>query len=85
MGRMMQLASTYSEIDTVFVPPKPKPQLVRLTEAAEAFGLHPQTVRNYLTRGFLTRYKNKEGAPRATYVDMNELRELRENPPAEPR
>ena len=44
------------------------------------FGLHQQTIRYYLRRGYLTKHPFKPLDPRR-YVDVDELRELLKNRP----
>lgn len=51
-----------------------------LKEAAEMFGLHEQTIRYYLRRGYLTRHPTKPLDPRR-HIDIDELRQLLKNRP----
>ncbi len=53
-----------------------------LKEAAEMFGLHEQTIRYYLRRGYITR-KPFKPLDRRRFVDVDELRELLKNRPDE--
>jgi Helix-turn-helix domain len=55
-----------------------------LKEAAEMFGLHEQTVRYYLRRGYLTKHPFKP-LDRRRHIDIDELRELLKNRPEQQR
>ncbi len=59
------------------------PDLRSVSVAAKEVGVHEQTIWRYLRLRHLKRYRNAPGLPRATRVDLNELRQLRENPPTE--
>jgi hypothetical protein len=80
----MLVAPISHELDTVLVPPRPKPRLVSVAAAARELQLHESTIRNYLTHGLVKRYKTPPGAPGRVLVDLNELENLRKNPPAAP-
>jgi Helix-turn-helix domain len=49
-------------------------------EAAQEVGVSRQTVHRYIRLGYLKAYR-APGVDRRTYVDVDELRELRRNPP----
>lgn len=77
---MIELARRYPDEAVA----KPKPDLRPVAEAAQLVGVHEMTVWRYLRLGYLARHKNAPGLPRGTRVDVNELRQLRANPPTEP-
>jgi excisionase family DNA binding protein len=49
-------------------------------EAAQEVGVSRQTVHRYIRLGYLKAYR-APGVDRRTYVDVDELLELRRNPP----
>lgn len=51
--------------------------------AAREIGVHPGTVWRYLERRLLARYRSRGAGRPRTMVDMRELRQLLEHPPAE--
>ena len=53
---------------------------VPVQEAAQEVGVSRQTVHRYIRLGYLKAYR-APGVDRRTYVDVDELRELRRNPP----
>lgn len=54
-------------------------RIVTLHEAAEEVGLSAPTVWRYIRLGLLKKYRRQ--LDRRTYVDLDELRELKDNPP----
>ena len=61
--------------------PVPKPDMRRVKDAAEAVGVGEATVWRWLKLGFLTATKSAKGAPRGTFVDVHEVRRVKERPP----
>lgn len=58
--------------------------LVKVREAADEIKVNPATIWRWLAAGHLTRYVSKPGAPRVTFVDLAQVRKLRERPPVIP-
>ncbi|MDQ6919094.1 MAG: hypothetical protein M3Z98_07015 [Candidatus Dormibacteraeota bacterium] len=58
--------------------------LRRVQDAAKELGVGEATIWRWLSSGLLKRYKSKPGAPRATFVDLIQVRKLRERPPIIP-
>jgi hypothetical protein len=55
-----------------------------VVDAAAKVGLGEATVWRWLRNGLLTRYKSRPGGPRKTLVDLNEVRQVKARPPADP-
>lgn len=55
-----------------------------MKDAAEAVGVGEATVWRWIRLGFLTAQRSAPGAPRATMVDVNEVRRVKERPPLRP-
>lgn len=55
------------------------PRLVPVNEAAKELGIGSSTIFRYLRLGLIKKHKRQ--LDRKTYVDIDELRELRDNPP----
>lgn len=61
--------------------PVTKPDMRRVKDAAAAAGVGEATVWRWIRRGFLTAVKSAKGAPRGTFVDVHEVRRVKEHPP----
>ena len=59
------------------------PDLVPLQQAAGEFGVNPASLYRYLKRGKLKRWRRE--LDQKTYIDRDELRQLLEFKPQEPR
>lgn len=59
------------------------PRYVPVDEAAREVGVARGTIYRYFRAGLLKKYRAK-GVDRRTLVDIDELKELRRNPPVEP-
>jgi hypothetical protein len=64
--------------------PVPKPDMRRVKDAAAAVGVGEATVWRWIARGFLRVEKSEPGAPRGTFVDVHEVRRVKEHPPTKP-
>lgn len=56
-------------------------ELVTVQQAADELRVSKATIWRWLGAGHLRRYKNKPDAPRATFVDMIQVRALKARPP----
>lgn len=58
------------------------PQYITIKQATEQEGVSRATLYRWIKRGYLKRYRTP-GFDRRTHIDVEELRELRRNPPME--
>ena len=65
--------------------PVAKPDMRRVKDAAAAAGVGEATVWRWIRLGFLKAEKSVEGAPRGTFVDVHEVRRVKEHPPLQRR
>lgn len=56
-------------------------KLRTIKEAAAAVDVHETTIWRWLRLGLVKRFKSQPGAPRATFVDLEEVRALKIRPP----
>lgn len=58
------------------------PQYVTIKEATETVGVSRATLYRWIKLGYLTKFRTP-GFDRRTHIDLDELHELRRNPPRE--
>jgi excisionase family DNA binding protein len=59
------------------------PRYVTIKQATEDEGVSRATLYRWIKLGYLTKYRTP-GFDRRTHIDLDELEELRRNPPMEP-
>jgi predicted site-specific integrase-resolvase len=57
-----------------------EPKLVPIQDAAKQAGLARSTIYRYIRMGFLKKYR-ASGFDRRTYIDIEALMQLKQNPP----
>lgn len=64
------------------VRPKPQSEFLSIRKAAEAAGVHPETIRRWITRGILPEHRPEGGNPRVRRDELESA--LDGKPDAEP-
>jgi excisionase family DNA binding protein len=59
------------------------PPYITIKQATEQEGVSRATLYRWIKHGYIKRYRTP-GFDRRTHIDVEELRELRRNPPMEP-